>query len=149
MTQPSEEEFRAYAGMKPVPQPKPRKRVKIEPEEGGELEQFLIVNTRAAGAAKEAGEEAEEYKLAVKNWLLSLFPPLEDGTPNPGLPDAFDITADPHGRYPAYTMSLKEGRHLDSEAMRRDGVYDTIHDAYSVPNKPAWELRQSTQGGRR
>jgi hypothetical protein len=134
----------------PVPQPKVRKRLKIEPVEGGQLEQFLIVNTRAADAAKEAGEEADTYKLAVKTWLLSLFPPLPDGTPNPGMPDAFDIAADPHGRYPAYTMTLKEGSHLDQEAMKRDGVYDDIYSAYSVPNKSSWELRPSAQGrGRR
>lgn len=131
-------------------EPKPEKRrVKVEPEEGGQLEQYLIVNTRAAAMAKEAGEAAEEYRAAVKNWLLALFPPLPDGSPNPGLPDAFDITADPHGRYPAYTMILKEGSHLDREAMKRDGVYDGIHSAYSVPNKASWELRADAQKGRR
>jgi hypothetical protein len=130
----------------PVPQPKVKKRVKVEPEEGGELEQFLIANTAAASAAKEAGESAEEWKLAVKTWLLSLFPPLADGTPNPDMPDAFDVTADPHGRYPGYTMTLKEGHHLDADRMRLDGVYDSIHGAYDVPNKPSWELRPDAQG---
>jgi hypothetical protein len=122
-----------------APQPEPRKRAKIDPVEGGRLEQLLIVNKQAHDAAAEADEREEEYKAAIKAWLLSLYPdPAE-------LPGAFDIAADPHGRYPAYTMTLKAGSHMDVRAMERDGVYDT----YSVPSKPGWELRESGGSRRR
>lgn len=128
----------------PVPQPepgkaKPRKRLKVEPLEGGQLEQFLIMNAAAAEAAAAVGEDADKYKADVKNWLLALFP-------NPdALPDAFDIAADPHGRYPAYTMTLKGGWHLDTEAMTRDGHGELI-ERYKTPNRTSWELRASQQG---
>jgi hypothetical protein len=141
MSEPTEAEFRVYAGM--GPQPRARKRFKVEPEQGGRLEQFLIVNKLAADAEAEAREAAGAYKESIKGWLLALFPDPAD------LPDAFDIAADPHGRYPAYTMTLKTGSHLDRGAMERDGVYEGIRERYSVPNRASWELRESTGGRKR
>jgi hypothetical protein len=129
----------------PVPQPKPKKRVKVEPEEGGQLEQFLVENKKAYDAATVADEDADKYKAAIKAWLLSLFPPLEDGTANPDLPDAFDIPPDPHGRYPGYTMTLKGGMRLDTDAIKQAGLYET----YAKPTRPSWDLRESSSGRRR
>ena len=128
------------------PQPAPKTRFKVEPIPGGQLEQFLIENKKAHDAAEAAKEAEEGYKLAVKNWLLSLFPPNLDGTPNDGLPDAFDIAADPHGRYPAYTMTLKgvDSKRLDTERIKIER--EDIYAFYSKPVTPSWELRESTQG---
>lgn len=121
------------------PEPaRPRRRLTVQPEEGGQLEQFLVANTEAAALAAEAGADADEYKLSIKTWVLGVASLLPDG-----LPDAFDIPADPHGRYPAYTMTLKGGYHLDKEAMIRDGHGELV-ERYKVPNKESWELRPST-----
>lgn len=123
------------------PAPKVKKRLKVEPAPGGRLEQFLIQNKTAHDDAEVAGEREDETKAAIKAYLISLYP---DGN---GMPDAFDITADPHGRYPGYTMSLKGGSHLSSEAMPEELV--TQLERYRVPNKPSWELRESSAGRRR
>jgi hypothetical protein len=134
----------------PQPQPAPKNRLKVEPESGGQLEQFLIENKKAHDAEVSAREDEAAYKLSVKTWLLSLFPPSLDGTPNPDLPDAFDIAADPHGRYPAYTMTLKgkDSFRLDTEVLKAQAP--EVYEHFSVPVTPAWELRESTQGrGRR
>lgn len=124
----------------PVPQPvKPqKKRLKVEPEAGGQLEQFLIANKEAHDAAAEAGEREDETKRSIKNWLLSLLPAM----PEEDRPEAFDIVADPHGRYPAYTMTLKGGTHLSTEHMP-DDLLQAL-ESYRVPNKFSWELREVT-----
>jgi hypothetical protein len=129
----------------PIPQPREKKRVKVEPEEGGQLEQFLVENKKAYDDAIVANEDADKYKAAIKAWLLSLFPPADDGTPNPDLPDAFDIAADPHGRYPAYTMTLKGGMRVDTEALKEAGYYER----FAKPTRPSWDLRESSGGRRR
>lgn len=124
-----------------TPQPRPKKRLKVEPEPGGRLEQLLVENKRAHDEQEAAGEREDEYKQAVKNWLTGLFP---DGA---GLPDAFDITADPHGRYPAYTMTLKGGKRFNAKAFRADAG-DDVYERYEVGITPSWELRESERGGR-
>lgn len=128
-----------------VAQPKAKARVKIDPanDPGGELQQLLIANKQAADKAAEAGEEADKYKAAIKGYLLGLFENPED------LPAAFDISADPHGRYPGYTMTLKglDSVRLDTAALK-DGDPD-MYAKYSKPVTPAWELRESQQGRRR
>lgn len=115
------------------------KRMKIEPQPEGQLEQLLISNKAAKDKAEVANEEEAEYKAAIKSWLLSLF------ASNPqDLPDAFDIAGDPLGRYPAYTMTLKTGTRVDTEAMKQDGSYER----YAKPTAPSWELRPTQQGRR-
>lgn len=133
-------------GVKAQPQPVPRTRLKVEPVPGGQLEQYLIENKKSHDAAEAAKEAEDGYKLAVKNWLLALFPAGPDGTPHPDLPGAFDIAADPHGRYPAYTMTLKgtDSRRLDTERIKAER--GDIYEFYSKPVTPSWELRESTQG---
>ena len=85
----------------PVIKP-PKRRLKIEPEPAGQLEQLLVEYKKASDAAAAASEDEERYKKAIKAWLLDLF------TNDPEkLPDGFDIVADPHGRYPGYSMTLK------------------------------------------
>ena len=131
------------AVLQPVAQPQPEKpkvRAKVEPVEGGQLEQLLIANKAAHDAAQAAKAAEDELKESVKAWLLALFP---DGE---GLPDAFVIAGDAHGRYPGYTMTLKAGSHLDQEAMKSDGVHEVVYARYSVPNKASWDLRESTGG---
>jgi hypothetical protein len=123
-----------------APEPsKPKKRLKVEPEPGGRLEQFLIANKKAHDAASEAGEQESEAKAAIKAFLLSLF----DGR-EAELPDAFDVAADPHGRYPGYTMSLKGGWRLDTTRFKEDKPETYVE--YAVPVKPSWELREAAQG---
>lgn len=127
-----------------VPAPPPAKvRLKVEPEEGGQLEQLLIANKKAHDDATEAGEREGEAKAAIKAWLLSLFP---DGA---GLPDSFDIVADPHGRYPAYTMTLKGvgSFRLDTELLKTQAPEQYVR--FAKPVTPTWELRESTGGRRR
>jgi hypothetical protein len=124
-----------------TPQPKPRKRLKVEPEAGGQLEQLLVVNKRAHDDMEQAKEQEAEYKLAIKTWLLSLFPDPAD------LPDSFDIAGDPHGRFPAYTMTLKGGKRLDSRLLR-ENIPD-LYERYEVDITPSWELRESSGGRRR
>jgi hypothetical protein len=119
------------------PQPKKKVRFKVEPEPGGQLEQYLIQNKLAKDEADVAGEAADQYKASVKAWLLSLFPNQAD------LPDAFDIPPDPHGRYPGYSMTLKGGFRIDTDAVRDAGMYER----FAKPVTPSWDLREA--GGRR
>lgn len=118
----------------------PKKRFKVEPEPGSQLEQFLVEHKRAKDAAAAASEQEAEYKAAIKSYLLSLFP---DGT---GLPDAFDIAADVHGRYPGYSMSLKGvgSFRLDTELFKNEAPATYVQ--YAKPVTPSWELRESAQG---
>lgn len=126
----------------PQAQP-PRKvkktRLKIEPEAAGQLEQLLVEYRRAHDSFEEAKEREAELKAQIKAWVLSLFPG------GKGLPEGFDITGDPHGRYPAYGMTLKGGKRVNTERLREDGLYDQ----YADETTPSWELREVTQGGRR
>jgi hypothetical protein len=124
----------------PVPQPKAKVRAKVEPEEGGQLEQFLIANKKAYDDATVANEAADEYKSKIKAWLLSLYENAPDD-----MPDAFDIAADPHGRYPGYTMTLKGGMRVDTEALKEAGYYER----FAKPTRPSWDLRESSGGRRR
>lgn len=119
----------------------PRKRMKVEPEPEGQLEQLLIANKAAHDSAVEANDAEKEYKQAIKSWLLSLFPDPA------GLPDSFDITADPHGRYPGYTMTLKGGYMLDAKAMKAQSP--ETYAAWRKPVSKSWELREADTGGRR
>lgn len=121
--------------------PKPQKRrLKVDPDPGGRLEQLLIQNKESHDSAVSAGEAESDLKAAIKAFFLNLFPGGE------GLPDAFDIAADPHGRYPAYTMTLKGGSHLDTERMKAEAM--ATYESYLKPSKPSWELRESG-GGRK
>jgi len=126
----------------PEPQPKPRVKFKIEPEPGGQLEQLLIVNKQAYDRKGEADDIEEETKAAVKGFLLGLFP---DGK---GLPDTFEIPADAHGRYPAYTLSIKKGKRFDTKKFRTVAG-DDLYEQFEVEITPSWELRESTPGRRR
>jgi hypothetical protein len=123
----------------PVPQPVPKKRLKVEPEPGGQLEQFLVANKLAHDEADSWNEREAEFKQAVKSWLLSLYPDPAD------LPDGFDIPADAHGRYPAYSMTLKKGRRFDAK-LYLAAAGEEAYGQYVVDTTPTWELRESTQG---
>lgn len=119
-----------------------KKRFKIEPDTGGQLEQLLITHKVAYDAKETAAEAEADTKARIKAFLLSLFP---DGE---GLPDSFDIAGDPHGRYPAYTLTLKGGTMFDSKAFRAD-VGDELYQRYKKPITPSWELRENNGGQRR
>ena len=128
----------------PVPQPKrdakPKKlRAKIEPLEAGQLEQLLIQYKRAKDAFEEKKEEEKQLKDQIKAWILSLYP---DGQ---GLPEAFDIVGDAHGRYDPLTMTLKGGHTTDTDRMKQDGIYER----YQKETQKSWELRVAEQRGRR
>jgi hypothetical protein len=128
----------------PQPQPrrdaKPKKvRGKIEPEPEGQLEQLLIQYKRAKDEFEERKEAEAQLKAQIKAWVLSLYPGGQ------GLPEAFDITGDPHGRYDPLTMTLKGGKRTDIEQMKQDGIYER----YQKETTPSWELRVSEQRGRR
>jgi hypothetical protein len=126
----------------PSPQPPPKKRAVVQPEPGGKLEQFLIANKQAHDKATEAGEAEAESKAAIKAYLLSLF----EGRENE-LPDSFIVSADPHGRYPGYTMTLKGGFRLNTEKFKAE--QSLLYVQYAEPVKASWELRESRQKGKR
>jgi hypothetical protein len=123
-----------------VPQPKPKKRIKVEPEPEGKLEQLLVENKRARDEADIAGERADDLKGQIKAWLLDLFSG-ED------VPDAFDIPADAHGRYPAYSLTRQEGFRLDTEAMKNQAP--EVYVRFAKKQQPSWTFRESKQQGRR
>jgi hypothetical protein len=129
----------------PQAQPEKRKPAKIDPEPGGQLEQILMANKQAHDLAAQYKEEESDTKSQVKNYLLSLYAGREHE-----LPDSFVIAADPHGRYPGYTMTLKSGTHIDYEILKgsEPPLFAAV-ERYRVPNKPSWELRENTGGGRR
>ncbi len=129
-----------------IPEKKPRRRVKIDPanDPGGELEQLLIANKQRSDKADEAGTEADEAKAAVKAYLKALLA-ATPGTP----PEAVDVAADPHGRYPGYTMTLKGGKRFNARGFR-EAVGDELYTLYEVDITPSWELREVQPGqGRR
>lgn len=150
MTMPSPEELEAglnpYGisladpGRKAAPAKPAKRRLKVEPDPGSRLEQLLVQNKQAHDEAEVAKEREDETKAAIKAYLLSLFP---DGS---GLPDAFDIAADPHGRYPGYSMSLRGGLRFDSK--RFGAEVPGLYEQYKVEITPSWELRESGQGRR-
>lgn len=125
----------------PEPQPKPKKRYKVDPAAGGQLEQFLVAHKAAHDALIEAREREAETSKQIKAFLISLFP---DGT---GLPDAFDIAGDPYGRYTPYTMTLKGGSRVDVKLLQQENP--AFYNHYLRPITPTWELRPSTPRGRR
>ncbi len=130
----------------PVPEKKPKRRVKIDPakDPGGELEQLLIRNKQLGDKADEAGTDADEAKAVVKAFIKQLIAAMP-GEP----PEAVDIAADPHGRYPGYTLTLKGGKRFNSKAFR-EAVGDELYQLYEVDITPTWELREAQQGqGRR
>lgn len=122
--------------------PVPRKRLKVEPEPGGRLEQLLIENKRAHDDMEEAKEREAETKLAIKKFLLDLFEKPED------MPDAFDIAGDAHGRYPGYSLTHKGvgAYRLNMDAFKAGEPMTYVQ--YAVPVTPTWELREATQGRR-
>lgn len=111
------------------------RRLKIEPPSEGQLEQLLIQWKKAKDSFEECKEAESDLKAQIKAWILSIMPPEQ-------LPDAFDITGDPLGRYEAMSMTLKGGMRVDTEAMREAGVYEQ----FAKPTAPSWELRPATQG---
>jgi hypothetical protein len=124
----------------PVPQPKVRSRIKVEPVPEGMLEQLLIENRRARDEADIAGERADDLKSQIKALLLDLLPAEQ-------LPDAFDIPADAHGRFPAYSLTRQEGFRLDTEAMKNQAP--ELYVRFAKKQNPSWTFRESKQGPRR
>jgi hypothetical protein len=113
-----------------------KKRVKVEPVAEGELEQLLIEFKKAKEQAAEGKEREEELKARIKGFLLT-------GVPEELLPDAYDIPGDPNGRYPGFSLTLKGGRRLDTDTLKR--LAPEVYEAYLVDQKPAWELREAQQ----
>lgn len=123
------------------PQPKPKKRYKIEPAPGGKLEQLLIANKDAHDQNTTAKEAETEAKMQIKAFLLSLFPG------GAGMPDAFDIAGDPHGRYPGYTMTLRTGKRFDVN-LAKEHMTQAYYESFEVEITPSWDLREATHGRR-
>lgn len=127
------------------PPARARRRIKIDPanDPGGQLEQLLIVNKQAHDKAGEADEEEDDAKKALKGFLLDIC-----AADPQGLPEAIDIAADPHGRYPAYTMTLKGGKRFDSRKFREEAG-DQVYAQFEVDITPTWDLREATSQRRR
>jgi hypothetical protein len=115
-------------------------RIKVEPVPEGRLEQLLIEYKRAAEQAAEGKERAEELKARIKGFLLDV----PEGTQ---LPDGFDVPADAHGRYPGFSLTMKTGWRLDTDALKEGDPATYIK--YAVKSKPTWELREKQVRGRR
>jgi hypothetical protein len=128
----------------PLPQPqpeppKPKRRAKVEPQPESRLEALLLTFHRAKEDAEAAAEVASDLKSKIRAELLAMA--------GADLPDAFDISEDPEGRFPGYTMSLKTSRRLDTSELKENepGTYDR----YAKWSQPSWELRERSSGGRR
>jgi hypothetical protein len=63
------------------------------------------------------------------------------------LPDGFDVPADAHGRYPGFSLTMKSGWRLDTDALKEGDPATYIK--YAVKSKPTWELREKQPRGRR
>lgn len=125
-----------------TPQPE-KKRLKVDNRE--DLSPRLVAaltlldDLKAEEAA--AKERAKDARRAIEAELQALSDP-ED------MPDAYDIPADPHGAWPAYTMVWhRPGWKIDEQRMQEEAP--ELYVEYAKPTNGYWEVRKATRGARR
>lgn len=121
------------------PQPKVKKRLKIEPEENSRLSLLMSKLPELESRKREAEEELSEHKKAVQQEIAAFV--VANGLETP---DVFDIPADPYGAHPAYTLSSREGAwRLNTEAMKAESPETYVK--WAVKGQPYWELKRVTK----
>lgn len=118
-----------------VPQPKVKKRQKLEPEPGSRLSALFTQLPELEAAKKEAEEKLSACKKAIQSEIGASVADPEN------MPDQFDIPGDPYGAYPAYTLAAREGAwRLDAEAMKNSEPETYVK--WAKQGQPYWELRR-------
>jgi len=114
-------------------QPKIKKRQKLEPSEGSNLDLLFTQLPELEAAKNDAEARLKEHKKKIQQEIAR-------GITDPdAMPDVFDIPASPYGAYPAYTLSARQGAwRLNAEAMKAEdpGTYEK----WAVQGDPYWEL---------
>jgi hypothetical protein len=109
-----------------------KKRLKIEPQPGTRLELLMAEHDRAKVEADAAKEKEDELKAAIQGELSALADP-------DSLPDAFDIPADPAGRWEAYSYRwVNGGWRIDSKAMQEQDPVTYVK--WAKKSKGHWEF---------
>ena len=117
-----------------VPQPKVKRRLKIEPEDNSRLAMLMARLPELEVQKKEAEEKLAEHKKAVQQEIAAFV--VANGL---DMPDVFDIPSDPYGAHPAYTLSAREGAwRLNAEAMKAEDPETYVR--WAVKGQPYWEL---------
>lgn len=115
-------------------------RQKLDPASDSKLAMLLTSFHEAKCRADAAAAEAEEYMSQITGMLSEV----SEGV------DAFDIAADPHGGYPAFTYRwTPEGKGLDGQRLKSDDP--ELWERYAKPRKGYWtfEKKRNGRGGRR
>jgi len=119
-----------------VPQPKVKKRLKVEPEENSRLSMLMSQLPELEVQKREAEEKLTEHKKAVQQEIAAFV--AANGL---DMPDVFDIPADPYGAHPAYTLSAREGAwRVDTEAMKSQEPETYVK--WAKKGQPYWELKR-------
>jgi hypothetical protein len=118
-------------------QPKVKKRQKVEPEEGSDLSRLFYELPELEAQKKEAEEKLAAHKRKIQQEISK-------SVASPGdMPDQFDIPADPHGGYPAYTLAAREGAwRVDTEALKSEDPETYVK--WAKRGQPYWELKRKT-----
>lgn len=119
-----------------VPQPKVKKRLKLEPEENSRLSMLMSQLPEMEVQKREAAEKLEAHKKAIQQEIAAFVvaQSLE-------MPDVFDLPADPYGAHPAYTLSAREGAwRIDTEALKSQEPETYVK--WAKKGNPYWELKR-------
>lgn len=121
--------------LSPEAQPKPKVRQKLDPASDSKLAALLTSFHEAKCRADAAAAEAEEYMSQITGMLSEV----SEGV------DAFDIAADPHGGYPAFTYRwTPEGKGLDGARLKSDDP--ELWERYAKPRKGYWTFEKKRNG---
>lgn len=128
----------------PVQQPKPVVRKKVDPASDSRLATLLTAHKEAKERAAAAAAEADELQSQITAEVLATVP--EGGK----VPDAFDIAADPHGGYPAYTYRYTPpGWGIDSKRMKSEDPEEYVKWAKRREGYWTFEAKRAGKQGRR
>jgi hypothetical protein len=121
-----------------VPQPKIKKRLKLEPADDSRLSMLMSQLPELEVQKREAEEKLAEHKKAIQQEIAAFV--VANGL---DMPDVFDIPADPYGAHPAYTLSSREGAwRLNTEAMKAEDPETYVK--WAVKGNPYWELKKKS-----
>ena len=118
------------------PQPKIKKRLKLEPEENSRLSMLMARLPELEVQKRDAEEKLAAHKKAIQQEIAEFVV-----ANNLDMPDVFDLPADPYGAHPAYTLSSREGAwRLNTEAMKAEDPETYVK--WAVKGDPYWELKR-------
>jgi hypothetical protein len=120
-----------------VPQPRIKKRRKVDPDPGSDLSLLFTQLPELEARKREAEETLSAHKKKIQQAIARLVEDPEN------MPDVFDIAADPYGGYPAYTLSAREGAwRVDTEAMKNQAPETYVK--WAKRGEPYWELKKKS-----